>query len=159
MSEHALSAGGPIGRLSTAKLRSPVTVEQASALPCVPLQRFVLLRVSQAGKVGDMRGLQKRGWSIERLLEGRKDPPQGRLHHEAGSYAPTSCRKRVRLRTHPRHGGDPGPVPLTRRVNTPPQRCSRRQSAREPGAMDSPTASRYPRQRRRGLGARDPRSL
>jgi hypothetical protein len=44
--------------------------------------------IPEARKVSDMRLLQERHGSIEWLLEGRADSPQGRIHDGSGARTP-----------------------------------------------------------------------
>src|SRR5260221_5433526 len=88
-------------------------VDSAPPLPWMPVQSPLFMRIPEAGEVGDVWRLQERRRSIERLLEGRADSPQGWVHHDPGSRPPKSGGEHVRLPTQPRGGGKPGALTCT----------------------------------------------
>jgi len=125
----------------------------------MPLEEFVPVRRAKARQIGHMRQLPECGRLVERPLERRAHPAQGRLCHALDARSPARRKGAVCLRTHTRNGADPRPLSAADGVGPSPQRSTRRQSAREPGTLDSPTADRHQGQRCDRVGARNTCSI
>ena len=142
------------------RMRSVVPAfKQAPALPGMPFEGPVPVRAAKTRQIGHVRQLPDRGRFVERPLERRTYPAQGGLSHALGAQSPALRKGTVCLRTHTRDGADPRPLPAANGVGPSPQRGTRRQPAREPGTLDSPTADRHQGQRCHRVGARDTCSI
>jgi hypothetical protein len=122
----------------------------------MPVTGPVLVRPAKARQVRNVRSMQDRSRTPKWPLDGRPYQAQGRLRISLGARSPAgSQREPLCLRAHPGHGENARPVHAAWRVGTSPQRGSRRQPAREPRTVDSPSAIRHPGWRRSRVGARN----
>jgi hypothetical protein len=125
----------------------------------MPFEGLVPVRRAKARQIGHVRQLPECGRLVERPLERRAHPAQGGLRHALDARSPARRKGTVCLRTHTRDGADPRPLSAASGVGPSPQRGTRRQPAREPGTVDSPTTDRHQGQRCHRVGARNTCSI
>lgn len=84
-------------------------VERTPGVSGVPVEGHLRLRSDEATEVEDVRSVSSQRRAPQWGMEGRPDVPQSwvRLASDAGSSS-GDAGSPVRLRTHPRHGADPG---------------------------------------------------
>src|SRR2546427_5004960 len=89
----------------------------------------------------------------------RPNTDESRVRDALGPESPPSPVQSERLRAHPRHGGDPWQIPLSRGKRAPSEWSQGRQSPGKPRVVDPSAADRYPGVGSGRVGEGDPRSL